>query len=153
MSAAKFNLRKRDREQLMHLVSNGKITSRMFKRATGLLELERGRKYEDIAETLGITRHTVGDWRAKYKKEGLAFLNEAPRTGRPSGISGEQRAKITALACSEAPEGYARWNLRLLADKIVELEYCEGISHTQVSRILKKTNSSRTSRKRGASGR
>lgn len=55
-------------------------------------------------------------------------------------IDGNQRAKVTALACSEAPEGYERWNLRLLANKAVELGYCEHISHTEVAGILKKTN-------------
>lgn len=54
-------------------------------------------------------------------------------------IDGKQRAMITALACSEAPEGHGRWSLRLLADKIVELNYCDSISHEHVSRILKKT--------------
>ena len=62
--------------------------------------------------------------------------------GRPLEIDGWQRAKITALACSQAPAGYERWTLRLLADKAVELGYCEHISHTEVSTILKKTISS-----------
>jgi hypothetical protein len=68
------------------------------------------------------------------------MLADQPRPGRPIKISGEQRAKITALACSEPPEGYERWNLRLLANKVVELGYCEHISHTEVADILKKTN-------------
>ena len=59
------------------------------------------------------------------------MLEEKARPGRPIQITGEQRAKITALACSQPPEGYARWNLRLLADKVVELGYCEQISHTE----------------------
>jgi putative transposase len=59
-------------------------------------------------------------------------------------IDGLQRAKITALACSEAPEGHSQWSLRLLADKIVELAYCEHISHSEVGIILKKTMSSPT---------
>ena len=58
-------------------------------------------------------------------------------------IDGQQRAKITALACSEPPEGYGQWSLRLLADKAVELGYVEEISHTAVRKILKKTNSNR----------
>jgi hypothetical protein len=71
---------------------------------------------------------------------GLRCLEDAPRSGRPVVISGEQRAQITALACSDAPEGHARWDLRLLADKIVELNICETISHTHVGNILKKTS-------------
>jgi hypothetical protein len=68
------------------------------------------------------------------------MLQDKPRTGRPVEIDGKQRAQVTALACSEPPEGYARWSLRLLADKVVQLEYCEHISHTEVAEILKKTN-------------
>jgi len=68
------------------------------------------------------------------------MLEDQPRPGRPIQITGDQRAKVTALACSEPPEGYARCNLRLLAGKAVELGYCEQISHTEVANILKKTN-------------
>jgi transposase len=75
----------------------------------------------------------------KYQSEGLIFLNDKPRTGRPVGLSGEQKAQITALACSEPPQGYARWSLRLLADRIIELKFVDEISHTEVGRILKKT--------------
>jgi hypothetical protein len=65
-------------------------------------------------------------------------LEDAPRSGRPPEIDGKLRAKITALACNEAPEGHAKWSLRLLAEKVVEEEYCEEISHTHIGRILKK---------------
>jgi putative transposase len=83
---------------------------------------------------------TVRAWRDKYRRMGLRCLEDAPRPGRPVEIDGSQRAKITALACSEAPAGHARWDLRLLADRIVELGYCEHISPTHVATILKKTN-------------
>ena len=76
----------------------------------------------------------------RYKTKGLLCLQDEPRSGRPIEIDGEQRAKITALACSDAPEGYDRWSLRLLADKAVELSYCEKISYSQVRFVLKKTN-------------
>ena len=69
-------------------------------------------------------------------------MADAPRSGRPIKIDGTQRAKITALACSDAPAGHARWTLRLLAAKVVELGYVgdgETVSHTQVGNILKKT--------------
>jgi putative transposase len=70
-------------------------------------------------------------------------LQDQLRSGRPVRIDGEQRAKITALACAATPEGRGKWSLRLLAEKIVEMEFCEKISHTQVGKILKKTNYSR----------
>jgi transposase len=93
-----------------------------------------------VAATLGINYNTVAHWRDGYHEAGLKCLQDKPRSGRPLVIDGKKRAKITALACSKAPEGHARWGLRLLADKVVELGYCESISHTQVSHILKKTN-------------
>jgi hypothetical protein len=66
-------------------------------------------------------------------------LQERPLRGRPIVIDGNQRANITALACATPPAGYARWSLRLLADKAVELEYCAHVSHNAVKEILKKT--------------
>ena len=72
------------------------------------------------------------------------MLNDKPRSGRPVEIDGPLRAKITALACSEPPEGYSRWSLRLLADKAVELQFVQELSHSYVGEILKKTNSNHT---------
>jgi putative transposase len=140
MEKQHVKLRTKDRDYLESLISKGKLSAKVFKRATALLELDRGKTLTAVAETLGVSRVTVMAWRDKYKEQGLKSLEDAPRSGRPPEISGRQRAKITALACSEPPEGHARWNLRLLADKIVELEYCERISHSQVAKVLKKTS-------------
>jgi putative transposase len=144
MKKQHVHLSEADRTALEALVSKGKQTARAYQRALGLLELDRGKTMTAVAETLGVTQDTVRAWRDKYREVGLGCLKDAPRSGRPVEISGEQRAKITALACSEAPPGHARWDLRLLADKIVELGYCEHISHTHVGNILKKTNFSPT---------
>ena len=133
-----------DREALESLVSKGKSSARVYKRALGLLELNRGKTLTAVAETVGVSIPTIGNWRDRYKAMGLHCLEDAPRSGRPVEISGEQRARITALACSKPPEGHAHWGLRLLADKIVELGYCEHISHTHVRNILKKTSLSPT---------
>ena len=121
-----------------------------FKRATALLELNRGKSLEEVAATLDVSRVSVANWHKNYKVKGLRCLEDAPRSGRPIVIDGAQRAKITALACSQAPQGQTRLSLRLLADKVVELGYCEAISHTEVAKILKKTHSSPTSKRRGA---
>lgn len=129
-----------DQKYLESLIAKGKLPAKKFKRATGLLELNRGKTYQAVAETLGVSHVTVSAWRQSYQQQGLKCLEDAPRSGRPIVIDGKQRAKITALACSEAPKGHARWALRLLADKVVELGYCQKISHTQVGKILKKTS-------------
>jgi putative transposase len=129
-----------DRAYLEALISKGELSAKVYRRALGLLELDRGQTYTAVSKILKVTIPTLSGWAAKYQESGLQVLQDQPREGRPIEISGEQRAKITALACSEPPEGYARWSLRLLADKAVELEYCEHISHAEVRKILKKTN-------------
>jgi transposase len=133
-----------ERSTLETLLSKSSLSARKFKRATALLELDRGKTLQDTASTLGVTYNAVALWRDRYKTSGLSCLDEAPRSGRPTLIDGAQRAKITALACSDAPEGHARWSLRLLAEKVIEAGLCDHVSHTLVGDILKKTNSSRT---------
>lgn len=129
-----------DREYLEALIKKGELPAKVYRRALSLLELDRGQTYTAVSKTMQVTIPTLSKWTAKYLESGLLVLQDRPRSGRPVEINGNQRAKITALACSEPPEGYARWSLRLLADKAVELEYCEHISHTEVGTILKKTN-------------
>lgn len=133
-----------DQDFLESIISKGTVTAKVFKRATGLLELNRGKTLQVVAQTLGVNYNTVAAWRTSYRRNGLACLQDAPRSGRPINIDGTARAKITALACSDVPDGHAQWSLRLLADKSVELGHVESISHTQVSNVLKKTSSNRT---------
>jgi len=100
---------------LESFVKKGSHSSRVYRRAIGLLELDRGKTITAVAETTNVSRQTVSSWRDKYNKKGLRCLEDAPRSGRPVEINSEQRTKITALACSEAPQGHAQWNLRLPA--------------------------------------
>ena len=137
------------RAYLEQVQASGVTKARVLKRAMGLLDLDRGKGLEEVATTLGVSRMTVSNWRNAYRASGLHLLEDAPRPGRPIEIDGVQRAKVTALACSPAPEGHARWTMRLLADKVVELGYCEHLSHTEVATILKATKSSHISRRRG----
>jgi putative transposase len=129
-----------ERSTLETLLSKGTLPVKTFKRATALLELDRGKTLADVAATLSVTYNAVAKWRDRYKATALSCLEDAPRSGRPPSIDGLQNAKITALACSDAPEGYARWSLRLLAEKAVEAGFCETISHTAIADILKKTS-------------
>ncbi len=153
MKKQHLKLKETDERYLTELLSKGQVKARIIRRAMALLQLNQGATLQAVAETLKVEHWTVSIWRNKYLENGLDFLQEKPRAGRPVEIDGEQRAKITALACSATPAGRAKWSLRLLADKIVELEFCEGISHSQVRAILKKTTSTRISRKRGVSAR
>lgn len=133
-----------DRKKIQQMLKQGHLPARKFKRALALMELDRQRTFTAVAQTVGATKQSVSTWAKNYCQRGLACLEDKPIPGRPITISGAERAKITALACSEAPAGYSQWSLRLLADKAVELDYVETISHTHVQRILKKTNSSPT---------
>jgi|SRR5215211_2148858 len=129
-----------DRSTLEALLAKGTLAVKTFKRATALLELDRGKTLAAVATTLDVNYNTVAAWRNGYLTTGLTCLVDAPRSGRPSVIDGTQRAKITALACSDSPEGHARWTLRLLAEKLVEAGVCDEISHTFVGNVLKKTS-------------
>ncbi len=139
-----------DREYLTALLGKGKLSAKIYKRALALLELDRGKSYVAVSETIQMSAPTLSKRAKRYKEKGLQeALHDKPRSGRPIEIDGAQRAKVTALACSKAPQGYEKWSLRLLAEKAVALSYCEHISHTGVSKILKKTFSNRISSVRG----
>jgi len=140
MKKQHIELGETDRQYLESLLATGELPVKVHRRALALLELDRGKTYTAVAETLNVTNSTVSTWARSYHKGGLLCLHDRPRSGRPVEIDGEQRAKVTALACSAPPTGHARWTLRLLADKAVELGHCEHISHTKVKEILKKTN-------------
>ena len=111
-----------------------------MKRATALLELHQGKTFGAVAQTLNVSDQTVSAWATRYQRQQLAFLTDKPRSGRPLEIDGTQQAKLTALACSQAPQGRSQWSLRRLADKAVELACCDHLSHNQARLILKKTS-------------
>lgn len=130
---------------LSHLLATGSLPVKTFKRATALLELHRGKTFQAVAQTLNVTYATVSAWCRRYRSappEGdpLGLLTDQPRSGRPVEIHGEQAAKLTALACSQAPDGRSQWSLRLLASKAVELGYFEHLSHNHAGVLIKKTN-------------
>lgn len=130
---------------LRHLLSKGSLPAKTFKRATALLELHQGKTYQQVAQTLNTNYNTLSTWASKYTTtQQLSLLSDAARSGRPIEISGESRAKVTALACSQTPDGRSNWSLRLLANKAVELGYCEHLSHNQAGVILKKMRSNLT---------
>lgn len=144
MNKQHIQLSPTDREYLEALISKGELKAKTYRRALTLLELDRGQTYTAVSRTVKTSIATLSTLAENYRENGLQALSDRPRSGRPIQIDGEQRAKITALACSTPPEGHAEWSLRLLADKAIELEFCEQVSHTHVRTILKKTNSSRT---------
>lgn len=129
-----------DKEALEGLLHQNAIKSKVLKRVMALLALDKGNTIAAVQDQLGLSYPTVAKLIGAYQQQGLGCLEYKKQPGRPPVIDGVQRAQITALACSEAPEGHSRWTLRLLADKVVELGYCGAVSHMQVGRVLKKTN-------------
>ena len=152
MGKVHLQLSEADRVHLQALVRQQKVSVKVHRRATALLALDAGESLQAAGRAAaGANYNSVAAWRDTYKAEGLmAVLRDRPRSGRPPRIDGTQRAKVTALACSKPPTGHARWSLRLLAGKSVELGLVEAISHNHVRQVLKKTLSSRIFRRRGA---
>lgn len=143
------------RAQLEDLTGGGSVKVRLYKRARVLLLADEshpdgGKTDAVIAEYVDVSSPTVARIRRRFVEEGLdRALYDKPRSGAPKQFTGKQRAEITALACSEPPDGYECWSLRLLADQLVELGIVDSISHDTVGRVLKKTISSRISNDNG----
>lgn len=129
-----------ERNYLQDCLSKSSLAVRVHKRSQALLALDQGETMQAVAKLVAVSYPTISSWRNGYKESGLSMLYDKHRSGRPVEIDGEQRAKVTALACSEPPEGHGRWSLRLLADKAVELEYCQHLCYGSVRGILKKTS-------------
>ena len=135
-----------ERKLLKTLISSGKGPARMFTRARILLKADVGEggpswPDEKIAEALDVTIQTIERVRKQLVEEGFeAVLSRRKYVQKVSRkkLDGDAEAHLIALACSETPEGYSRWSLRLLADRMVELGYVESISHEAVRRVLKK---------------
>jgi len=141
------------RSELEKFTKTGKHSVKLVNRAKIILELDEadGRKpmtQTQIAEKIGVSRQTVNDAKQAFiAAESISeFLQRKKRETPPVApkITGEVEAHIIALACSSVPEGCAKWGVRLLADKCVELNYIESISFKSVQRVLKKHNLSPT---------
>jgi len=140
-----------ERADLAKLVSAGRRSARTITRARILLKADQadgGPAWDDgrIAEALGCGRRTAERVRERFVERGLeAALTHKPqdRPSRERKLDGAAEARLIALACSAPPDGRARWTLKLLADRMVELEVVDSLSDETVRRTLKKTNSSR----------
>ncbi len=135
------DLQGEERTTLQRIIRSGKHSARKISWAHALLKADAGWKDEKIAEALDISLPTVQRIRQRFVEEGLEVaLGAHSHKPRPylQRLDGEQEAKLIALACSSAPEGYKRWTLRLLAEKVVELQVVEQVSYQTVRRVLKK---------------
>ena len=145
--AQHIKLTKEERTELSQLIKSGKHSARVLGRARILLLLDRSqgqqKKLHEVADAMLTSIGTVSNVKRRYLKGGLEHgLHDRPRPGSKPKIDGEVEAHLIALVCSDPPEGQVRWTLRLLADKLVELELVESISHVAIGDALKKTSSS-----------
>lgn len=139
-----------ERAHLLELTGRGTCPARKQRRACILLKLDEGPEGpawtdERAADAFDVSKTTAARLRRRFDKEGLkATVNrKKPDRDYKQKVDGELEAQTVRLACSEPPPGHARWSLRLLADRLVELEYVDSLSHEAVRGVLKKTNSSR----------
>jgi transposase-like protein len=137
-----------ERSELEQMVRKGKAAGWKLQRAHALPRCDQGPEGpawsdERIAEAHGVTTRGLGPWRKQAVERGpLSLLERKPRATPPlaAKLDGEKEARLTALACSRPPKGHARWPLRLLAERLVELEVVDAISHETVRRAMKKTD-------------
>lgn len=142
-----IKLTKTEVEELHSIINKGSHTSQTFRVAYILLNCDEG-KYSDkvtneqISKVLKVGMRTIDRVKKRFVEEGLEVVLERRPTSRvyEKKSDGDVEAKLVTLCCSEPPKGYAKWSLRLLADRMVELKYVENISHVTVRSILKKTN-------------
>ena len=146
-----IELSDQDKATLMEILKKGNSPARTILRANILLASDKqSDKYmtvSEIANAYRTTPTTVQTVRTSYCEKGLeATINRKERETPPipAKVTGEVEAHVIALACGQPPEGYSKWTLRLLANKMIELGYIESISHVTISTILKKTNLSLT---------
>jgi transposase len=143
-----------ERTELRTLVRRGTASARRLTRARILLQADAALTDVEVAQAVGVGTATVHRIRQRCVEEGLAVaLGERRRKGGTPKFTPKQHAHVIALACSTPPAGQARWTLRLLADRVVELGLAEHCSRETIRRTLKKTPSSRGKRAGGASRR
>jgi len=136
-----------ERFELKELISKGSASAKMIMHANVLLEADEGvgkkKKEQEIAKQLRVNKQTVHTIRKTYATKGLAAaIGRKQRDSPPviPKITGDVEARIIAISCGTPPEGFDKWTVRLLADKVIELQIINSISYVSVHRLLKKTN-------------
>ena len=143
-------LKRDERKRLLELVQNGKGSAKALTHARILLKANQAKGQpgwtdEAISDAFDVSVATIARVRQTYVRHGMetALKRRSRSRERTRRLDGKQEAHLIALACSEPPTGHDRWTLRLLADRMVKLEYVDELSYQTVRRTLKKTNSSR----------
>lgn len=144
----RITLTEQERKNLEAITRSGKTGAKKFINARALLLCDAspdgpGWAVAAAAEALGVTARTIEHLKKRFVEDGLDSALERKTRDKPPRevvFDGAFEARLIALACSEAPNGYQRWTVRLLADKAVELNFAPSVSHMTVQRVLKKMN-------------
>ena len=140
-----------ERDQLEHMARAGRSPARVAARARILLKTDESWSASRVAQALDVAEGTVFRVKQRFAEEGLdGALKDRVQAKRYRKLDDRGEAHLIALACSPAPDGHDHWNLRLLADRMVELGVVESLSHETVRLHLKKTSSNRGRRSSGA---
>jgi len=149
MKKFKVTLSKEERDELKDIVKKGKRRAQTIRNALILLNCDEGEygekvKNEDVAKILQIGDRTIDRLKKLFVEEGFEIALHGKSEVGPKYhkriIDGDAEAKLISLCCSDPPDGFAQWSLRLLADKMIELKYVDSVSYETVRRTLKKTN-------------
>ncbi|GHS90096.1 hypothetical protein AGMMS50218_17600 [Actinomycetota bacterium] len=146
MAKYRIKLTKEEVLELQKIVSKGSHSTQTYRAAYVLLNVDEGAfslgkmTNERICEVLKINMRTIDRIKKKLVEKGMAAALERDKGSRiyEKKIDGDMEAKIISIACSEPPKGFAKWSLRMLADKMVELQYIDSISHVSIGNVLKK---------------
>jgi transposase len=145
---AQVRLSNEELTSLELVLSKGKHSVRKLKRAQILLHLHKGKQHKVIAAAVGVSLATVYNVHGRYLLGKLEGLEEKPRPGQPRKVTPAVEAAVTRIACSQAPEGYSRWTVSLINERVVQLGY--EVHDESVRLVLKKASSNPGSRSSGA---
>jgi transposase len=148
MAKYRIKLSKEEVGELTSIIKKGSHTTQAYRAAYVLLNCDEGEyslgksTNEQISNVLKIGMRTIDRIKQKCVEEGLEKALERSESSRiyEKKVDGDLEARIVQMCCSEPPEGFSKWSLRLLAEKVVELGYVDGLSHVSVYNTLKKTN-------------
>lgn len=136
-----IKLTEEERAEVEGFIRRGKANARNVTRAHILLKSAEGWSIKRLAETFGVSEATVSQVRKRYREGGVAgVLKDKVQPKRRRALSGAEEALVVAIACSPVPDGHDHWTLRMLRDKLVELEVVESISAATIHSLLKKMN-------------
>ncbi|MFV0269375.1 MAG: helix-turn-helix domain-containing protein [Draconibacterium sp.] len=145
----KVTLTKNERSELQEIIKKGKRSAQIIRNALILLNCDCGesgnkKTSSEIASVLQIGERTIDRVKKLFVGEGFEVaaygLGRAMARPQQRALDGDAEAHLVSLCCSDPPEGFAKWSLRLLADRMVQLEYATSVSHETIRKTLKKTN-------------